>query len=77
MINTILRTIRDGVGTYMTHTTRWLVAAHYPFPMPNEDMTDKINDTPLPPCASSLMPSCTTPANDPHPVEQAIARTRL
>ncbi len=53
----IFRAIRDGVDSYITNTTRWLVEAHYPLPMPTEDVTDSGKDmTPLP-RASFPMPS--------------------
>lgn len=56
MINAVLRTIRDSVATYMTHTTRWLVAAHYPGPLPDEDSTDRINNTSPPTCSTAGAP---------------------
>ncbi|GEP56133.1 hypothetical protein RSO01_32990 [Reyranella soli] len=60
MTKEIFRAIRDSVDAYITDTTRWLVEAHYPLPMPTEDVTEGGKDmTPLP-RASSSMPSCGT-----------------
>ena len=60
MTKEIFRAIRDSVDAYITDTTRWLVEAHYPLPMPTEDVTDSGKDTTPLPRASSSMPSCGT-----------------
>ena len=39
MMNAIFRAIRQGISAYMTDTTRWIVAAHYPGPLPDEART--------------------------------------
>jgi hypothetical protein len=63
MTKEIFRAIRDSVDAYITHTTRWLVEAHYPLPMPTEDVTDGGKDMAPLPRATSSMPSC-GPADD-------------
>jgi hypothetical protein len=36
MMNAIFRAIRQGIGAYMTHTTRWIVATHDPGSLSDE-----------------------------------------
>lgn len=36
MMNAIFRAIRQGIGVYMAHTTRWIVATHHPGSLSDE-----------------------------------------